>query len=98
MKEVRVCRRCGFEVFPSETEGYSYQCYYHDEDLITAETEMITKEEYHQFLSRHFGCPIGYAEELADRYHDYVISVQKQGEVMSLKDYWEAHHQLLSRL
>ena len=44
MKEVRVCRRCGFEVFPSETEGYSYQCYYHDEDLITAETEMITKE------------------------------------------------------
>ena len=95
MKEIRVCRRCDFEVFPSETEGYSYQCYDHDEDLITAETKMISKAEYHQFLSQHFGCPIEYAERLAERYHDYVTSVQNQGQIMSLQDYWEAHHELI---
>ena len=71
MEEVIVCNRCKFEVFPSETEEYKYQCFYHDEDLYEIETSKISRIDYEIYLSVILGCPTTVTTQLVDEYKKY---------------------------
>ena len=81
-----MCSRCGFEVFPSELEEYEYQWFYHDEDLYSIETKSVTKDEYIDFLSKHFNYSKDEAVNLMNGYRKYEEENQS-GITISLQDF-----------
>lgn len=80
---VTVCSRCGFEVFPSAVEDYEYQCFFHDEDLYSIETKVISQDEYLNYLAKHFNCSKeediykmnGYRKYVQENQQDYTMSL-----------------------
>ena len=85
-KQVIVCSRCGFEVFPSELEEYEYQCFYHDEDLYSIETKTIPQDEYIDYLAKHFNYSKEEAIDLMNGYRKYVQE-NKQDFTMSIVEF-----------
>lgn len=70
--KVRICYRCRRKVYPSNVEGYEYQCFIHDEDLYGIETLEISVEEYLQMIAKRLHCSVQEAKKIDAAYDKYV--------------------------